>query len=490
MQPTLDLSTLNLSVVLPELVLIGFTIFVMLADALATEERPTPRQWTPWIALAGVAAAAFANWNVSGKEVFLFQDAAILDKFAVGLNYIILLATGLGILLSINYIPQVNRQIGEYYALTLLAASGMMMMGSALDIIVLFLALEIFSLALYILSGLNRTNPRSTEAAMKYFLLGAFASSFFAYGGALIYAATGTTQYYEIAAVVDAGGADMVILFTGIALLITGFGFKVSLVPFHSWTPDVYQGAPTPVTAFMSVGTKAAAFAAFFRVMLVALPAEQSVWGWALAGLAIITMVIGNFAALQQRSLKRMLAYSSIGHAGYILTALAGGTAQGADAALFYLFTYAFMNIGAFAVVITLENMGMEDALQNRAVGLGQTQPLLAFLMALFMFGLSGMPPLAGYYAKLMVFGAAVRGEMGWLAIIAVVMTAVGAFYYLRVIANMYFSEPVEETATELNGSWTLYLGIGVAALGTVLVGLFPGAWLNAFQQTLTLFGG
>ncbi len=490
MQPTLDLSTLDITVVLPELVLIGFTILVMLADAFATDERPALRQWTPWIALAGVVAAAFANWSVSGEVIALFQDAAILDKFAIGLNYIILLATGLGILLSVNYIPQVNRQIGEYYALTLLAAAGMMMMGAALDIIVLFLALEIFSLALYILSGLNRTNPRSTEAAMKYFLLGAFASSFFAYGGALIYAATGTTQYYEIAAVVGAGGADLIILYAGIALLVAGFGFKVSLVPFHSWTPDVYQGAPTPVTAFMSVGTKAAAFAAFFRVMLVALPAEQSTWSWVLAGLAVLTMVIGNFAALQQRSLKRMLAYSSIAHAGYVLTALAGGTAQGADAALFYLFTYAFMNIGAFAVVIALENMGAEDALQNRAVGLGKTQPRLAFVMALFMFGLSGMPPLAGYYAKLMVFASAIRGDMAWLAIIAVAMTAVGAFYYLRVIANMYFSDPVAETATELNGSWTLYLGIAIAAAGTVLVGLFPGGWLNIFQQTLTLFGG
>jgi NADH-quinone oxidoreductase subunit N len=240
----------------------------------------------------------------------------------------------------------------------------------------------------------------------------------------------------------------------------------------------------------MSVGTKAAAFAAFFRVMLVALPAEQSVWSWGLAVLAILTMAVGNFAAMQQRSLKRMLAYSSIAHAGYILTALAGGAAQGADAALFYLFTYAFMNIGAFGVVMALEDMGAEDAMQNRAMGLGKTHPGMAFVMALFMFGLSGMPPLAGFFAKILVFGAAVQGGMAWLAVIGVVLTAVGAYYYLRVVANMYFADPTADTVQVFNRSTTLYVGIGIAAVGTVLVGLFPGAWMNMFQQSMTLFGG
>ncbi|MCB9139412.1 MAG: NADH-quinone oxidoreductase subunit N [Caldilineaceae bacterium] len=490
METTLDLSTLNLAVVLPELTLIVFAILVMAADVFATPKNPAPRQWTPWIALAGVVAAAIVNLSVSGREVTLFQGAAILDKFAVGLNYIILLATGLGILLSVKYIPRINKQVGEYYALTLLTATGMMMMGAALDLITLFLALEIFSLALYILSGLNRTSPRSTEAAIKYFLLGAFSSSFFAYGGALIYAGTGTTQYYGIAQVTAAGLANTPLLYAGIALLVAGFGFKVSLVPFHSWTPDVYQGAPTPVTAFMSVGTKAAAFAAFFRVMLVALPFSYGAWSMPLALLAVITMAVGNFAALQQRSLKRMLAYSSIAHAGYILTALAGGAAEGADAALFYLFTYAFMNIGAFAVVMALEEMGAEDAMQDRAKGLGKTHPIMAFLMAIFMFGLSGMPPLAGFYGKILLFEAAVAGGMIWLAIVAVAFTAVGAVYYLRVIANMYFADPVDESADEVNRSLPLDVGLAIAVAGTILVGVFPGFWMNAFQQSMALFGG
>ena len=224
---------------------------------------------------------------------------------------------------------------------------------------------------------------------MKYFLLGAFASAFFVYGAALVYGGTGSTNYAEIAATLAAGEGDVTLLLLGIALLLIGFGFKVSLVPFHMWTPDVYQGAPTPVTAFMSVGTKAAAFAAFARVFVEALPSQEPVWGWAMAILAILTMTLGNLAALRQASLKRMLAYSSIAHAGYILCGLVPGTTASADGALAYLFTYAFMNIGAFAVVIALENAGEDDALQQRAKGVGQRWPALAFVMAIFMFSLS-----------------------------------------------------------------------------------------------------
>src|SRR5690606_6747547 len=218
-----------------------------------------------------------------------------------------------------------------------------------------FMALEIFSLALYILSGLYRSSPRSTEASLKYFLLGAFASSFFVYGAALVYGAAGSTQYEVIGEMLASGQASVGLLYAGIALLMVGFGFKVSLVPFHMWTPDVYQGAPTPVTAFMSVGTKAAAFAAFIRILLIAFPGQHSSWSWILAVLAVVTMTLGNFAALRQLSLKRMLAYSGIAHAGYVLVGLVGGTAQSASAAIFYLFSYAFMNIGIFAVVIALE---------------------------------------------------------------------------------------------------------------------------------------
>lgn len=493
MPNTLTLSELNLNVLLPELVLIGFALLVMLADALSSEKHPALRHATPWIALAGVLVAMLDSfWLRSGDATF-FQDAAILDNFALGLNLIVLTATGLVILLSAQQITKVTHQVGEYYALLLLAAAGMMMMGAAMDLITLFLALEIFSLSLYILTGLHRNSPRSTEAAMKYFLLGAFASSFFVYGAALIYAATGTTQYAAIAAMIGNGGADMAILYAGMALLLVGFGFKISLVPFHMWTPDVYQGAPTPVTAFMSVGTKAAAFAAFIRVLLIALPAQQASWGWALAILAMISMVLGNFAALREKSLKRMLAYSSIAHAGYILTGLVPGTSAGADAALFYLFAYAFMNIGAFAIILAMEKAGEDDALQNRAAGLGERQPLMAFAMALFMFSLAGVPPLAGFFGKFFIFKAAVDGGWAWLAAFAMLNSVVGAYYYLRVTVAMYFEHPDESSAPApaARRRWTpLRVGVGLAVFFTVIIGVLPGMWVGLFESGMALLGG
>lgn len=486
---------LNISVILPELVLVIFAMLVMVADMFGRDDRtegaPTgSRALIPWLALIGVAVAAFVCAGQLGQPALTFQGAAISDHFALGLRFIILIATGLGILLSVSYIPLINRQVGEYYALLLLCAAGMAMMGSATDLMVVFIALEILSLALYILCGLHRENPRSSEASMKYFLLGAFASAFFVYGAALVYGAAGSTQYDAIAATLAAGNGQLELLYPGIALLLVGFGFKVSLVPFHMWTPDVYQGAPTPVTAFMSVGTKAAAFAAFIRVLVVALPAQQPSWGWALAILAIITMTLGNLSALRQTSLKRMLAYSSIAHAGYILVGMAAGTAEGADAALFYLFTYAFMNIGAFAVVIMLEKANEGDALQNRAAGIAQRWPWLALAMAVFMFSLSGVPPLAGFFGKFFVFKAAVDGGWAWLAVIGMLNSAIGAYYYLRVTVSMYFDKPGSETMTERRQWPALNVGLALAAVFTILIGIFPSMWTGWFQAGLASLGG
>jgi NADH-quinone oxidoreductase subunit N len=423
--------------------------------------------------------------NRWSQAPIVFQTAAISDRFANGLRLIVLTATGLAILVGHNYIPRINRQTGEYYALLLLSAAGMMMMGAATDLIVVFLALEIFSLALYILTGLHRQNVRSTEASLKYFLLGAFASAFFAYGMALVYGGVGSTQYSVIANALRQSQGDLTLLYPGIALLLIGFGFKVSLVPFHMWTPDVYQGAPTPVTAFMSVGTKAAAFAALTRVLIEALPTQQAIWGWPLAILAILTMTLGNLAALRQASLKRMLAYSSIAHAGYILCALAPGAASSSDAAFVYLFTYAFMNIGAFAVVIALENAEENDALQQRAAGLAQRWPALAFVMAVFMFSLSGIPPLAGFFGKFYVFKAAVDGGCAWLAAIGMLNSAIGAYYYLRVIVSMYFDKPGAETVRSYRNWGVLQAGMAIAAAATILIGIFPSLWSGLFQSGL-----
>jgi NADH-quinone oxidoreductase subunit N len=480
----LDALEINLAVLAPALSMVGFALLLMIVDIFIPKDSPSAKQVLPWVALIGVLVTVGTIWWLWDQPAQTFQGVATSDHFALGLDLIILTATALGILLSINYIPQVTRQIGEYYTLLMLAASGMMMMGTATDLIVVFLALEIFSLALYILSGLHRSNPRSTEAALKYFLLGAFASGFFAYGAALIYGAAGSTQYSVIASTLAADAGNPALLYPGIALLVAGFAFKVSLVPFHMWTPDVYQGAPTPVTAFMSVGTKAAGFAAFIRVLLEAVPTQQPTWGWALAILAVLTMTLGNLAALRQTSLKRMLAYSSIAHAGYILVGLAPGTADGADAALFYLFTYAFMNIGAFAVVVALEKVHADDALQNRAAGVADHWPLLALTMAIFMFSLGGVPPLAGFFGKFFVFKAAVDGGWTWLAAIGMINSAIGLYYYLRVTVAMYFESPTGESA-ERRETGVLRIGAVVAAIFTILIGIYPSLWVDIFQVGL-----
>lgn len=485
MPQSLDALQLNFGVLSPALTLVGFTLLVMLVDILANDKRPVLRQALPWVALTGVAAALAVCATLWNQPAQSFQGMATSDHFALALNIIVLTATALGILVSVQTIPTVNYRVGEYYALLLLTATGMMMMGSATDLIVVFLALEIFSLALYILTGLRRESPRSTEASLKYFLLGAFASGFFVYGAALIYGAAGSTQYSIIAANMAAGLGTPALLYGGLALLMVGFAFKVSLVPFHMWTPDVYQGAPTPVAAFMSVGTKAAGFAAFIRVLLEAAPAQQETWGTALAVLAVLTMTLGNLAALRQTSLKRMLAYSSIAHAGYILVGLAPGTAQGATGALFYLFTYAFMNIGAFAIVVALEKANEDDALQNRAAGIAPRRPFLALAMAVFMFSLSGVPPLAGFFGKFFVFSAAVEAGWTWLAVVGILNSAVGLYYYLRVTVAMYFEAPGDETASDARDGGLLRLSVAVAAVFTILIGFYPGLWAGIFRTGL-----
>jgi len=488
-----DLSSLalNLGAVLPELIMVLAALVIMVVDMFSSEERPGVRKSLLWLALAGIAAAALSGfwlWSRGGgTAVVTFQNMAVSDRFSLTLNFTVLTAAALGVLVGADAIPRINKQIGEYYVLLLLASAGMMMMGAAIDLITAFLALEIFSLALYILSGMHRNNPRSTEASMKYFLLGAFASAFFVYGAALLYGATGSTRYEVIGNVLASGQGDLYLLYFGLALLIVGFGFKVSLVPFHMWTPDVYQGAPTPVTAFMSAGTKAAGFAALIRLLLVALPTHQETWAWPLAVIAVLTMSLGNLAALRQTSLKRMLAYSSIAHAGYVLVAVVPGTGAGANAALFYLFTYAFMNIGAFAIVIALEEANENDALRNRASGIASRWPLLALVMALFMFSLSGMPPLAGFFGKLFVFKAAVEGGWTWLAVIGMINSAVGVYYYLRVIVAMYFEAPVDETASVRNTWPALRVGLVITAALTIAIGLYPPPWMGIFHTT---FGG
>lgn len=439
----MTLPTVNLIVILPELILVAAALLVLVLDLLGVNERALG-----WFSLAAVLTALADGLALTPADPAL-QTMALADGLGRILGAAVLIAAGLACLISIERVGDFTGRGGAFFAMLLLATTGMRVMTIANDFMTLFISLEILSLALYILVGFNRKDPRSAEAALKYFLLGAFASAFFLYGVALIYAATGTTNLTEIAKGILPLSAPLPgapLLPIGAGLLVVGFGFKLALVPFHMWTPDAYQGAPTPVTAFMSVATKTAAFAALIRV-LSALTTHDKPWLLALAVLAALTMTLGNLAALRQNSLKRMLAYSSIAHAGYVLIGLASGTAQGTQGALYYLLAYTFMNIGAFSVVLALQRRDENDVQMERLTGLAARRPGLALLMAIFMFSLTGVPPLAGFFAKLYVFGAAVNGGLIWLVITGGLNSAVSAYYYLRVIVSMYMTEPAVEPA-------------------------------------------
>ncbi|MFZ2361954.1 MAG: NADH-quinone oxidoreductase subunit N [Anaerolineae bacterium] len=527
----MTIPSINMLAILPQTIVIASALLVLIVDAAAGKER-IDRQALPWLSLLGIALAGAAAVWLSLGEPQQFQNMAVADGYSLAFMLVILAAAALGVLLAQATVPHISPQAGAYYALLLLSVAGMMFMGAALDLLVVFLALEILSLALYILVGFNRDEPRSAEASLKYFLLGAFASGFFLYGVALIYGATATTNLPAIAAALAGGDASAALsmagstgplyLYAGTAMLLIGFGFKVAMAPFHMWTPDAYQGAPTPVTGFMSVATKAAAFAAFMRVFVLALPAAQPQWGWAIAVLAALTMTLGNLAALRQTSLKRMLAYSSIAHAGYALVGLVPGTSQGVSAVLFYMVTYMFMNLGAFAVVTALERLGENDVLNGRFAGLADRQPAMAAAMAIFMFSLAGIPPFAGFFAKFFVFSAAMDAGWGWLVLIGVVNSVISAFFYLGITVQMYFRKAGEaQAAAEAAGKgkkgkkWdaaaapaaavaaqpsgpalalstrSISLVVIIAALGTVAVGLWPAPWTQWIGQAVAaVFGG
>jgi NADH-quinone oxidoreductase subunit N len=379
---------------------------------------------------------------------------------------------------------------GEYYALLLFSTLGMMIMASSLDLITIFLGLETLSISLYILAGILRERLESNESAVKYLLLGAFASGFVLYGIALVYGATASTNLLRVAEVVASGKVSSpTLLMIGTGLLIIGFGFKVASVPFHMWTPDVYEGAPTSVTAFMIAGTKAAAFAAFLRILMTALPALQPDWGQILWVLAVLTMTVGNVVAIAQSSIKRMLAYSSIAHAGYLLVALVAANKLGSGSILFYLVAYSFMNLGAFAVVIALAFQDRERVSIQDYAGLGLKYPFLGAAMALFMFSLAGIPPTGGFMGKFYIFSAAIHANYIGLAIIGVLNSVISVYYYLRITVVMYMGEGGAEPAAD-RLSPALGLAVLVAVVGTLQLGLFPSRFLEvALRSVAALLG-
>jgi NADH-quinone oxidoreductase subunit N len=470
-----------IGMIAPLLIVCGVGFALLIADLLLPHSK---KHWSAYIALAGVGAAFAVTLGQWGQEQRGYSNMVVLDDLSTLFNLLFLASTFVTILLSEPFLREDRVEQPEYYALLLFCTAGMMLLASAMDLITLFLGIEVLSISLYILAGYRRESEASNEAAMKYFLLGAFASSILLYGIALTYGATGTTSLSKIAdALTNAEGPFPAgLLLAGMAMILIGFAFKVALVPFHMWTPDVYEGSPTPITAFMSAGPKAAAFAAFLRTFFIAFGPIHGDWNMLLSVIAALTMTVGNVAAIAQTNVKRMLAYSSIAHSGYVLIGLVAGGTIGGTGAIFYLIAYTAMNLGAFAVVILLEHKGGGgDELRDYA-GVGFRYPLIGAALSLFMISLSGIPPTIGFVGKLQLFGAAVNTGHIPLAVIGVLNSAISIFYYLRLLVLMYMREP-GEVLPPVRVPVAIGLALLVTAIVTLGVGIFPGAWIEAAKQ-------
>ena len=460
----------------PLTILIITTIVVLVAEA--TREKSDA--FTPWFSIAGLiaaSAAAFSSIDLPGTAYAgMVNTGGYADYFAI----VFCVAGILTIMLSPKYIRQQGIELGEYYALLLSSIVGMILMASAADLIVFFLGLEIMSVSFYILAGFNRSRSTSNEAALKYFLLGAFATGFLLYGIALVYGSTGSTNIMRVITVAPSA-LSSTMFSVGLGLLLIGLVFKVAAVPFHMWVPDVYEGSPTTVSGFMSTGGKAAAFSALLIIFAPSLISSVVNVQDVLAVVAALSMVVGNVLAISQTNLKRMLAYSSIAHAGYILTGVVAGNDSGAQGVLFYLLSYSMMNIGAFGVLSIREKSDGSNVSYEDYTGLSTRKPVLAGLMALFMFSLTGIPPFAGFFGKYYVFVGAIKAGFTWLAIIGVLMSVVSAYYYLRVVVLMYFRE--QDSVTEEHVPIMGNIALIISALALLLLGIFPSSVLQYTQH-------
>ena len=469
--------------ILPLTVLAAWACVLLLVDLFIPKDR---KDLTAFLSALGLALTLGLTITQVGREQTGFNNMVVVDGFSVFINIILISSGLLGIALAYGYIKRMGIERGEYYTLMLFSITGMMLMAQASDLIIVFLALELLSIPLYVLAAFARPNLQSEEAGVKYFLLGAFSTGFVVYGTALIYGATATTSLSGIFTAASSGTPSL-LLTIGAALLLVGFGFKVAAVPFHMWTPDVYQGSPTAVTAFMSSGAKIAGFAALLRVFATAFPALSIDITAVLWVLAALTMIVGNITAISQTNIKRMLAYSSIAHAGYILMAFVPyGNKEvmpvSVAAGLFYLVSYAVTNFGAWAVVISLEKAEGKGLEISDFAGLAKKYPALAIAMTVFMLSFIGFPPTLGLVGKFYLFRAVIAGGYTGLALIGVVTSLVSAYYYLRVVVNMYMREgdPAIEREEWLN------LTIAATAIATVVLSFVP-QWLFVMASTAVL---
>jgi NADH-quinone oxidoreductase subunit N len=456
------------------------TIVVTVIAAILVEAAPRSRPVAVfYISLIGSAAVIiYSPFNI-GAEGQSFGGMIIHGGYAGFFSILFNIAVFITVIFSREYFTRQKYHRGEFYILLLFADIGMMLIASANDLIVIFLGIELMSICLYVLAGFIRSKDRANEAALKYFLLGAFSTGFLLYGIALIYGAVGTTNLTLIRDTFASTSSNPLFIL-GSSLLMVGFAFKAAVVPFHMWAPDVYEGAPTTVTGFMSTAAKAAAFAAFVTVFIRVFDFMGGKINEVLAILSAFSMITGNIIALAQTNIKRMLAYSSIAHAGYMLSGIATGTPDGQTGVLYYIAAYMLMNLGAFAVIGIVEKEGDQNLLVDDYAGMRQSRPLLSALMAIFMFALAGVPPLAGFFGKYYVFLSVVKANMTWLAVIGVLTSLVSAYYYLRVVVLMYFRE--KKTEPESGPSAVVMTAIVICAVAVIFIGLFPSLIVNAVQ--------
>jgi NADH-quinone oxidoreductase subunit N len=471
---------------MPLFLLVGGALVLLAWSAAAPKTARAQSFFAALVQLLTIGAVVRA-WNTPAGPIL--GGMLIVDHFALFFTALCVVASLATILVSDGYLRRFDIMRGEYYALLLLSTAGMFVLVTAYDLMSVFLGIELMSLALYVIIGFRRRDFLANEAAMKYFLLGAFAIAFFLYGMSLVYGLTGTLNFKGIVlSAMDHEYFRQAPFLFAIALILVGFVFKVSAVPFHMWVPDVYQGAPSPVTGFMAGAVKAASFAAFLRLFYMSFFPARSDWVGIVMVLAVATMTLGNIVALVQRNLKRMLAYSSIAHAGYILVGMAALSVENTRAAsgiMFYVLVYAFMTIGAFALVCALENRGDSRGLElEDLAGLGLRRPMIGFAMAVFMFAMAGIPPTAGFFGKYYIFNAAIERGLTWLAVVGVLNSALSLYYYLRVVVYMYF-RPAAPNPTPVFDDWGVRTVLIISVLAVIWLGLGPSGAVPGIETVL-----
>jgi NADH-quinone oxidoreductase subunit N len=480
------ISTSDFYYILPELVITAGALLVLIADVALPRSARSSRGPLTWLTLAVIVATLGSLLPFTSTKVEVARGLMAVDQFGLFLKVLFLISAAITVLMSTRYLEVEGASAGEYYFLVLCATLGMMVMAGGIDLITIFIGLETMAISFYILAGFIKPNQRSNEAAVKYFLLGAFSLGILLYGMSIMYGLSGTTALRAMAPVLSGQVRDPM-LRLAVILVVAGVGFKIAAVPFHMWAPDVYEGAPTPITAFLSVGSKAASFAMLSRIFIEGLPSSSPDWKLLFEVLAIVTMTVGNLAALTQTNIKRMLAYSSIAHAGYLLIGIVAGSTRGVAAMLIYLFVYSFMQLGAFAVVVLLRRRDViGDELKDFS-GLAFRSPFAAFAMLLFMLSLGGIPPTAGFMGKFWLFSAAIDSGYVWLAVIGVLNSAISLYYYIRLVVFMYLKR--ETMGSEPVATPALRFALVVAVVATLALGIYPRQLFEVAEASARTIG-